>query len=108
MKSEEFRKNGHALVDWMADYMDSVENLDVRSQVKPGDILSVLDDEPPVTYGARRHRVARARTPAARASRVPRATSRVTPATGKRSNPPPQQQQGRPYLRTHVRTRDVA
>ena len=34
-------------------------------------------DEPPVTYGARRHRVARARTPAARASRVPRATSRV-------------------------------
>ena len=38
---------------------------------------SPLDDEPPVTYGARRHRVARARTPAARASRVPRVTSRV-------------------------------
>ena len=33
MKSEEFRKNGHALIDWMADYMDSVENFDVRSQV---------------------------------------------------------------------------
>ena len=47
MKSEEFRKNGHALVDWMADYMDTVENFDVRSQVGPGDILSVLDDEPP-------------------------------------------------------------
>ena len=29
MKSEEFRKNGHALIDWMADYMDSVENFDV-------------------------------------------------------------------------------
>ena len=48
MKSEEFRKNGHALVDWMADYMDSVENFDVRSQVNPGDILSLLDDEPPL------------------------------------------------------------
>ena len=69
---------------------------------------SPLGDEPPVTYGARRHREARVRTPAARASRVPRATSRVIPATGKRSNPPPQQQQGRPHLRAQVRTRDVA
>jgi hypothetical protein len=50
----------------------------------------------------------RAGTLATRASWVPRATSRVIPATGKRRNPPPQQQQGRPYLRTHVRTRDVA
>ena len=48
MKSEEFRKNGHALIDWMADYMDPVENFDVRSQVNPGDILSLLDDEPPL------------------------------------------------------------
>ena len=32
----------------MADYMDSVENFDVRSQVNPGDILSLLDDEPPL------------------------------------------------------------
>ena len=48
MKSEEFRKNGHVLIDWMADYMDSVENFDVRSQVNPGDILSLLDDEPPL------------------------------------------------------------
>ena len=48
MKSEEFRKNGHALIDWMANYMDSVENFDVRSQVNPGDILSLLDDEPPL------------------------------------------------------------
>ena len=32
----------------------------------------------------------------------------MIPATGKRRNPPPQEQQGRPYLRTHVRTRDVA
>ena len=48
MKSEEFRKNGHSLIDWMADYMENIENFDVRSQVNPGDILSVLDDEPPV------------------------------------------------------------
>ena len=48
MKSEEFRKNGHAMIDWMAEYMESVENLPVRSQVKPGDIASSLPIDPPV------------------------------------------------------------
>ena len=45
---------------------------------------------------------------AARASREPRATSRVIPASGERRNPHPEQQQGRPLLRADVRTRDVA
>ena len=50
-----------------------------------------------------------ARTPiAARASREPRATSRVIPASGECRNPHPQEQQGRPRLRADVRTRDVA
>ena len=51
----------------------------------------------------------RARTPiTARASREPRATSRVTPASGECRSPHPQGQQGRPHLRADVRTRDVA
>ena len=45
---------------------------------------------------------------AARASREPRATSRVIPASGERRNPHPEQQQGRPLLRADVRTCDVA
>ena len=47
MNTEEFRKNGHAMIDWMAEYMDSVENFNVRSQVEPGDILSLLEKDPP-------------------------------------------------------------
>ncbi|MDG1886982.1 MAG: pyridoxal-dependent decarboxylase, partial [Alphaproteobacteria bacterium] len=47
MNTEEFRKNGHVMIDWMAEYMDSVENFNVRSQVEPGDILSLLETDPP-------------------------------------------------------------
>ena len=42
MQSDEFRKYGHQVVDWIADYMDSVKNLPVRAQVKPGDIRAQL------------------------------------------------------------------
>ena len=33
MDIAEFRKHGHQLIDWMADYMDTVEKFPVRSQV---------------------------------------------------------------------------
>jgi len=42
LNSNEFRQHGHQLVDWIADYMDSVKNLPVRAQVKPGDIKAQL------------------------------------------------------------------
>jgi aromatic-L-amino-acid decarboxylase len=48
MTSEEFRKNAHELVDWMADYMDNVEQYPVKSLVKPGEIFAKLPDDPPV------------------------------------------------------------
>ena len=48
MTSEEFRKNAHELVDWMANYMDNVEKYPVKSTVKPGEIFSRLPDFPPV------------------------------------------------------------
>jgi len=42
MSPEEFRRYGHAVIDWIADYQSRVETLPVLSQVKPGEIRSKL------------------------------------------------------------------
>ncbi len=42
MDKEEFKKWGHQLVDWMADYMENVDQYPVKAQTKPGDILNQL------------------------------------------------------------------
>ncbi len=42
MDSEEFRTHAHAVVDWMADYLDNVESYPVRAQVGPGEIAARL------------------------------------------------------------------
>ena len=47
MDGDEFRRRGHEVVDWMADYMDGVEAYPVRSQVEPGHVRSQLPDSPP-------------------------------------------------------------
>lgn len=47
MTNKEFRKHAHELVDWMADYMDKVEEYPVLPDVKPGDILNQLKKDPP-------------------------------------------------------------
>ncbi len=47
MTPEEFRKNAHDLVEWMAEYMENVGKYPVKSVVKPGEILSQLPDNPP-------------------------------------------------------------
>ena len=47
MDSREFAKHAHQLVDWMAEYLDTVEQYPVRSQVKPGDIAAALPAQPP-------------------------------------------------------------
>ena len=44
---EEFRKNAHEIVDWVADYLDGVRDFPVRSQVAPGDVRGQLPDAPP-------------------------------------------------------------
>jgi aromatic-L-amino-acid/L-tryptophan decarboxylase len=48
MTSDEFRKHGHDLVEWMAGYMDDVESYPVKSQVKPGEIFNKIPDNPPL------------------------------------------------------------
>lgn len=47
MDAEEFRKHAHVMVDWMADYMTSVEDLPVRAQTAPGEIAAGLPASPP-------------------------------------------------------------
>ena len=47
MTPDEFRRHGRAAIDWIADYMEGVEQLPVLSQVKPGEIRSRLPDRPP-------------------------------------------------------------
>ena len=42
MEPEEFRRHGHAFVDWMADYLAGVEDYPVMSPVKPGEITAKL------------------------------------------------------------------
>ncbi len=47
MTPEEFRRYGHAVVDWIADYQSRVESFPVLSQVKPGQIRASLPLNPP-------------------------------------------------------------
>ncbi|MHA2363495.1 MAG: pyridoxal-dependent decarboxylase, partial [Candidatus Hodarchaeales archaeon] len=47
MDSDEFRKIGHDLIDWMADYLDNIEKYPVRSQVKPKEVINQLPLRPP-------------------------------------------------------------
>ncbi len=42
-----FREDGHAAVEWAADYLERVGELPVLAQVKPGDIRSRLPASPP-------------------------------------------------------------
>jgi len=48
MSPDEFRKHAHELVDWMASYMENVENYPVKSSVAPGEIAAKIPDSPPL------------------------------------------------------------
>jgi aromatic-L-amino-acid decarboxylase len=47
MTPDEFRKHAHELVEWMAGYMEKVEEYPVKSSVKPGEVFSKLPNSPP-------------------------------------------------------------
>jgi len=47
MTPEQFRTNGHALVDWIADYLERVGSLPVTSGLNPGDVRAQLPEHPP-------------------------------------------------------------
>ena len=48
MIKENFRENAHRVADWMADYLDGIEKLPVKPDLRPGEILSQLPDSAPV------------------------------------------------------------
>ena len=47
MSKEDFRRFGHELVDWVAEYLEHVEDLPVLSQIEPGDLKAQLPAAPP-------------------------------------------------------------
>ena len=47
MTPEEFRRHGHAVVDWIAEYQSRIESFPVLSQAKPGQIRASLPAKPP-------------------------------------------------------------
>jgi len=47
MSGADFRRAGHELIDWIADYWERVGDLPVLSQVSPGDIRAALPENPP-------------------------------------------------------------
>ena len=47
MSKEDFRRFGHELVDWVAEYLERVEDLPVLAQIEPGDLKAQLPAAPP-------------------------------------------------------------
>jgi aromatic-L-amino-acid/L-tryptophan decarboxylase len=47
MTPEEFRRQGHALVDWIADYHSRIESFPVMSQLQPGEVRAKLPPNAP-------------------------------------------------------------
>jgi aromatic-L-amino-acid/L-tryptophan decarboxylase len=47
MTGQDFRRHGHAMVDWVADYLERVEQLPVMSRTQPGDVRAALPTAPP-------------------------------------------------------------
>lgn len=47
MTPEEFRTHGHELIDWIAEYIGTVERRPVGSAVAPGEVRAQLPEHPP-------------------------------------------------------------
>ena len=50
MPVSDFRKYGYQLIDWIADYLENIEDYPVLSKVEAGEIKNGLPDQPP-EYG---------------------------------------------------------
>ena len=48
MTPDDFRQHGREVIDWIADYMEQVEQYPVLSRVAPGDIRTQLPDSAPL------------------------------------------------------------
>src|SRR5215210_2052309 len=50
MSREDFRRLGHDLIDWIADYFENIDQLPVLAALEPGDLKAQLPSVPP-THG---------------------------------------------------------
>jgi aromatic-L-amino-acid decarboxylase len=48
MSAAEFRRFGHEIVDWIANYFEHIEDLPVLAQIEPGDLKTQLPAAPPL------------------------------------------------------------
>jgi aromatic-L-amino-acid decarboxylase len=48
MTPDDFRRHGRLVVDWIADYYESIEKYPVLSRLEPGDVRATLPSEPPM------------------------------------------------------------
>jgi aromatic-L-amino-acid decarboxylase len=46
---EDFKQRGHELIDWIADYIENIEQQRVTSEVRPGEVRAQLAEHPPAT-----------------------------------------------------------
>ncbi len=49
MSADEFRRRGHEAVEWVARYLETVEDRPVRSTVAPGEVRAALPSGPPAS-----------------------------------------------------------
>src|SRR5215211_6985303 len=49
MSADEFRRHGYAIVDWIADYFERIEEFPVLSQIEPGSLKESLPTAAPET-----------------------------------------------------------
>ena len=47
MPAADFRRYGHQLIDWLADFQEKAEQYPVLSQIQPGDLIAQLPTQPP-------------------------------------------------------------
>lgn len=47
MDANEFRRHGHQIIDWIANYMEHSEDYPVLSRVSPGEVRAALSQSPP-------------------------------------------------------------
>src|SRR5215467_16391725 len=48
MSQAEFRRFGHQLIDWIADYFENIDDLPVLAAIEPGDLKAQLPAAPPL------------------------------------------------------------
>src|SRR5438094_5274662 len=47
MPAKDFRRFGHEVIDWIANYFEHIEELPVLAQIEPGDLKAQLPSSPP-------------------------------------------------------------